>query len=494
MRLAPLAVLACTALLALAGTASADTTFTVTKETDTADGVCDADCSLREALAAADAAPGEDTVVVKPGHYVLSLGELAFGVIDDSLNVVGSNARDTVVDGNGQFRVMNIDNGNTTISHMTITGGHALGQGGGIFENDQELTLDHVAVVNNTAVADIQGGFGGQGGGIFANEALTITNSLVANNVADGAGANFSGGQGGGIFGNEPLHLTNVTVSNNTATPADPAATFSHSQGGGVFVNEQDTDFKHVTVTGNKSTDGEPSGGIFLNDDVTFVNSIVAGNTTNGAPGDCENNGNTITELGRNVTISSDGCFTAVSDITGDPLLGALANNGGETDTQALLTGSPALNTAGAAECPATDQRDLPRPALGGCDIGAFELQAPPPAAPAPAPSAKDTTKPKVAVAGVRRACVSRSLTVRISATDASGVKSVRVTLDGKRVGSGKSRVSVRINVRKLKAGRHSLRIVTTDSAGNTTTTRRTIAKCAAAPKPRRQAAPRFTG
>ena len=103
-------------------------------------------------------------------------------------------------------------------------------------------------------------------------------------------------------------------------------------------------------------------------------------------------------------------------------------------------------------------------------------------------------TKPKVAVAGVRRACVSRSLTVRISATDASGVRSVRVTLDGKRIKSGKSRVSVRIDMRKLKAGRHSLRIVTTDAAGNTTTTRRTIAKCAAAPKPRRQAAPRFTG
>ena len=274
MRLAPLAVLACTALLALAGTASADTTFTVTKEADTADGVCDSDCSLREALAAADATPGNDTVIVKPGHYVLSLGELAFGVSDEGLNIAGSSARDTVVDGNGQFRVMNIDDGTTTISHMTITGGHALGQGGGIFENDQELTLDHVAVVNNTAVADTEGGFGGQGGGVFASEPLTITNSLVANNVADGTGASFSGGQGGGIFGNEPLHLTNVTVSNNTATPADPAATFSHSQGGGIFVNEQDTDFD-VTITGNKSTDSEPSGGIFLNDDVTFANSII---------------------------------------------------------------------------------------------------------------------------------------------------------------------------------------------------------------------------
>jgi CSLREA domain-containing protein len=493
MRLAPLAVLACTAFLALAGTASADTTFTVSKTDDTADGVCDADCSLREALAAADATPGTDTVVVKPGHYVLSLGELAFGVGADSLSIVGGGARDTIVDGNGQFRVMNIDDGHTTISHLTITGGHVVGQGAGIFLNDLDLTLDHVAVVGNTATADTEGGFGGQGGGIFGNELVTITNSLISGNVADGTGANFSGGQGGGIFGNEPLHLTNVTVSNNTATPAD-GAVFSHSQGGGIFVNEQDTTFTHVTITGNRSTDTDSSGGVFLNDDVTFANSIVAGNTASGGPGDCDANGSTISEQGHNLMGTPVDChFTAPGDITADPLLGALANNGGESDTHALLTGSPAINTADGSQCPATDQRDLPRPALGGCDLGAFEVQAPPPAPPAPAP-AKDSTKPKVAVAGVRRACVSRNVTVRISATDASGVKSIRVTLDGKRIKSGKSRVSVRINIHKLGAGRHTLRIVTTDAAGNTTTTRRTIAKCAAAPKPRRQAAPRFTG
>jgi CSLREA domain-containing protein len=91
MRLAPLAVLACTALLALAGTASADTTFTVTKDANTADGVCDADCSLREALAAADAAPGEDTVVVEPGHYLLTLGELVTNS-EDTLHIDGAGA------------------------------------------------------------------------------------------------------------------------------------------------------------------------------------------------------------------------------------------------------------------------------------------------------------------------------------------------------------------------------------------------------------------
>jgi CSLREA domain-containing protein len=495
MRLAFLVALACAACLALAGTASADTTFTVSKIDDTADGVCDADCSLREALAAADAAPGEDTVNVKAGHYSLTLGELALNS-EDTIHIVGAGARSTIVDAGGQFRVLNVKDGTVFLEGMTITGGKALGQGGGIFFDGFDLRLNHVAVVGNTATADTQGGFGGQGGGIFGDEQVTILNSLVANNVADGTGAIFSGGQGGGIFGNEPLTLQNVTVSNNTATPGDPAAVFPHSQGGGIFVNEQDTTFTHVTITGNKSTDTDSSGGVFLNDDVTFANSIVAGNTASGGPGDCDANGNTINEQGHNLMGTPVDChFTAPGDITADPLLGPLADNGGQTDTQALLPGSPAIDKADIAQCPATDQRDLPRPALGGCDLGAFELQAAPAAVPpTPAPGTADTTKPKVAVAGVRRACVSRSVTVRVSASDASGIRSTRVTLDGKRIKSGKSRVSVRINVRKLKAGRHTLRIVTTDAAGNTTTTRRTIAKCAAAPKPRRQATPRFTG
>jgi hypothetical protein len=70
------------------------------------------------------------------------------------------------------------------------------------------------------------------------------------------------------------------------------------------------------------------------------------------------------------------------------------------------------------------------------------------------------------------------------------------VTLDGKRLKTkSKTRFTLTINAKKLKPGRHVLRITTTDGAGNTTTARRTITRCAKpAAKPRRQAAPRFTG
>jgi hypothetical protein len=495
MRFAPLAALLCVAFLVFAGSAAANT-FTVTTTADDV-GTCDpGDCSVREALAAADANFGADTVSIPAGHYVLTQGELHIDEIDDTLNIVGAGARSTILDGNGQSRVLFIDDGFVSISYLMVTGGNS-DQGAGIFENDQQLTLDHVAVVGNSAVTlPNDPTFGGQGGGIFANEPVTMTNSVVSGNVADGAGASFSGGQGGGIFANEPVTLTNVTIANNQAKPAPPGATFPHSQGGGVFVNET-SDFKHVTIAGNSASGDDAGGGLFINEDMTFTNSLVAGNTVDGVPNNCVINFSTVTEVGHNLQGTTDCGFAAAGDITADPLLGALADNGGETDTEALLSGSPAIDHADNAVCPAVDQRDLPRPALGGCDIGAFEVQ-PAAAAPSPAPpAAADTTKPKVSVAGVRAACVSSaSLSVRVRATDASGVKSTRVTLDGKRIHTkNKTRFTIKINIRKLSAGRHVLRIVTTDAAGNRTSTRRTITRCAKpAAKPRRQAAPRFTG
>jgi hypothetical protein len=105
-----------------------------------------------------------------------------------------------------------------------------------------------------------------------------------------------------------------------------------------------------------------------------------------------------------------------------------------------------------------------------------------------------DTAAPKVGVAGVRRACTSSTVHVRFTINSGAGIKSVKVTLDGKRITSTtKSRFTVKVNTRKLKAGRHRLTAVVIDKNGKKVTVRKTIARCAAA-KPRRKAAPRFTG
>jgi Tol biopolymer transport system component len=117
-----------------------------------------------------------------------------------------------------------------------------------------------------------------------------------------------------------------------------------------------------------------------------------------------------------------------------------------------------------------------------------------PPPVPPPAPPVTPATPPKVGVAGVRRACVSSSFHVRFSIATSSSVKSVVVKLDGKRIKSTtKSSFTLSINGRKLKSGRHRLTITATDSAGHVTTTHKSFSVCKAA-KPRKKAAPRFTG
>src|SRR5438034_11189567 len=92
-------------VLVLLGAASdaVATDFTVTKTADTNDGVCNADCSLREAIAAANALAGADRVILGTGQtYNLSLGALA---VTDALTIDGHGS---TINGQGLGRVLNI--------------------------------------------------------------------------------------------------------------------------------------------------------------------------------------------------------------------------------------------------------------------------------------------------------------------------------------------------------------------------------------------------
>jgi hypothetical protein len=108
---------------------------------------------------------------------------------------------------------------------------------------------------------------------------------------------------------------------------------------------------------------------------VRLRNSIIADNTSTNGPRDCHVKAQIIESTGHN--LDSDGsCFlTAVGDLPGrNPLLAALADNGGPTETQALRAGSPAIDAGAADGCPQHDQRGIRRPQGAGCDIGAYEL------------------------------------------------------------------------------------------------------------------------
>jgi hypothetical protein len=143
---------------------------------------------------------------------------------------------------------------------------------------------------------------------------------------------------------------------------------------GGAIVNGSG-----IFAMDNSTVSGNSAGGIVNGGTATLQNSIVDNNAGINCHG-------TITSHGYNLS-SDDTCKLNVpGDLNNhDPLLGPLQNNGGPTETMALLPGSPAIDGGNPSGCTdgqghllKTDQRGMPRPDredIVGCDIGAYERQ-----------------------------------------------------------------------------------------------------------------------
>ncbi|MDQ1012487.1 CSLREA domain-containing protein [Streptomyces sp. V4I23] len=396
----PLAIAESLAAPTAAARAAGPTEFTVDTtadavDADPSDGRCrtaSGACSLRAAVMAANARPGS-TVTVPPGHYRLTIPpdpRLILGShpdpttgdlnVDAPTTIRGAGARSTVIDANRLDRVFRL-RADTHMSDVTITGGRARQRelpftdtGGGGIANERHLTLRRVAVTGNSA---------GYGGGVFniPDSHLDLVDSTVSRNAA---------GEAGGIRFDDSGTVTNSTVADNRATdPGDRPGSLG-GYGGGIDIRGLGTvRILNSTITRNSSSDG--GGGIniapaYLDSlpapipdivdlplgRMTLRNSVVAGNTVDGAAGDCEKAFATITSLGHNIDGDGSCRLTAVGDLPSrDPLLGPVADHGGSTDTAALLPGSPALDAADG--CPATDQRGVTRPQGAACDIGAYE-------------------------------------------------------------------------------------------------------------------------
>jgi len=263
-----------------------------------------------------------------------------------------------------------VSNGAVTLTNSTVSGNSTtFGSGGGIFSNGA-VALTNSTVSGNSA--------NGSGGGIVSNGAVTLTNSTVSGNSA-------ANGNGGGIFGFGAVTLTNSTVSGNSAT----------FDGGGIYAFNGGTITNSTIANNTADADNNGTGiggGIFnVGGLFTIRNSIIAGNfdTPNNAGAGAINPdvSGVFTDGGNNLIGDTTGStnFT-VSALVGtaanrlDPQLVPLANNGGTTQTHALLVGSPALdagNNAFAAGL-TTDQRGLPRISNGTVDIGTFEFQVTP--------------------------------------------------------------------------------------------------------------------
>jgi CSLREA domain-containing protein len=382
-------------------------TVTTTADVIAADGLC----SLREAVIAANtdtatsdcpSGSGADTIVfspILPSPSIFILGKTganednaATGDLDlfGMITIQGAGAAQTILDGNGTDRVFDVRPGAfVTISGPTIRNGNpgAGAGGGGILVSGSaptsKLTLTNAFVLNNSAVngGGIQVLGNGAtaalqntrissnvatvgGGGLSNNGILTLLNSVLDENQArTGGGIDHSGFS---------MNLTNVTVSGNSAG----------DNGGGIY-NRADAILLNVTLAGNAAS-GSGTGGAIYNDEgfLAIKNSIVADSD---ADGNCFNSGGQINSQGHNLD-GGDTCkFTASGDMSStDPLLDTLQDNGGGTFTQALLSGSPAIDSADNNGCPKTDQRGFVRPMDGNsdgsavCDIGAFELDAAP--------------------------------------------------------------------------------------------------------------------
>jgi hypothetical protein len=291
--------------------------------------------------------------------------------------------------------------GTATISTSTFSGnvagtGSKKGSGyGGAIANLGTLTLTDSTLSGNagaTGAAGNPGAPGGNGGGLYqGGGTATLTGDTVSGNSSGNGGPGifcqpcFSyggpGGTGGGIYSVATLNLTSTTVSGNTVGVGGANAPPLNGSGppgigGGVAIGGGSATLLYATVADN-------SDGIWThNGTITLGGTIVADSTgTNDRT--AHNCTGTITEsTGFNLDSGTTCKFSLPTDITRqEPLLAALAANGGPTMTQALQAGSPAIDHGGTAAsgCPSTDQRGLPRPDEaadnGSCDIGGYESQ-----------------------------------------------------------------------------------------------------------------------
>ena len=259
---------------------------------------------------------------------------------------------------------------------FTISGGNAVGDltspwGGGMYNLVGSPTLSNWLFSDNTA---------SYGGGMFNyNSSPILTKVTFDNNSANRAGGMYN------ILGSNPT-LTDVTFSGNSASlrgggmttaegsnPTLTNVTFTGNTAsfGGAIHNSFDGNptLTNVTISGNTATS---SGGAIYNEDSspTIINSILYGNTG----GEIQNAGSSSPSVTYSIV---EGGYTGTGNIDADPLLGALGDNGGYTQTMALAVGSPAIDAGNNASCPGTDQRGLSRPQGSICDIGAYEIEAP---------------------------------------------------------------------------------------------------------------------
>lgn len=410
MRRVILAVLLSVASVGIVSTASAATITVAAGEVAVDAG--NGNCSLREAINNAELILGGDTsggdcVAGDPGADTIVLaaastydlpdiavsdganGDSGLPAITSVITIQGNGAiiqrsptlfSGTPCGGGGdKFRIFFIyDSGNLTLENVRLRNGCASGSAGGAIFNCGALTITDSVIDNN--VADTSAG------AIQNDGMLTLTRSTLSNNAV-------TSGAGGAVVDTGGFEILQSTINNNstpgaggalleaggggTRTIANSTISGNSADGtGGGLQNDASTSLTNVTVAFNQmgppGSLGGPGAGIFGSS--TLANTLLADQI---GGSDCAG----VTSLVGN--LDDDGSCAATTTTTPD--IGPLANNGGPTQTHALLAGSPAIDTGDNATCAAApvdnfDQRGFTRPIFGRisvtCDVGAYEFRA----------------------------------------------------------------------------------------------------------------------
>jgi CSLREA domain-containing protein len=374
--------------------------YIVTTIADHDDGTCNAaDCTLREAIIAANGLPDFtartfDTICFAQGVSGTINLTGALPNLSSNMEIVGPGANILTVRRNtgGNYRIFSIPSDvfslDVTISGLTLTNGYAdpntpdpnSGFGGCIYVNTQTLHINKCVLTGNNAYS---------GGAIFntGGDTITVSDSTISNNTGTqeaGAVANTFGGS---------IAFSNVTFAGNSSPNASVILNVSSASFSTIF-------FRNCTL-------GDNSAGLYgiYNEQKGAVINLRNTILSTGAPGGNIFNGSSVVSLGNN--ISSDAAGGDASTGPGgylnkpgdmrntDPKLdpAGLQDNGGPTPTIALLAQSPAINAGTAEGAPPLDQRGFGR--IGPVDIGAFEFQGTVvPPTPTPTPTATPTATP----------------------------------------------------------------------------------------------------
>jgi hypothetical protein len=309
------------------------------------------------------------TVVVRHSTFTGNSSEQGGAIINNSgtLTVSDSTFSNNSAGVGGAISSV-FPSANVTIVRSTLTGNHAnypVGLAGGGIANN----LGMIEVIDSNISGNSAGNeTGGNGGGIFNQDGvLMLENTTLSDNSAP---------MGAGISNWAATSISTVTISNNTLF----GNTGDHGGAIATYGSNAIVTLHNATVSGNTGT--QSGGGVYLNNGgrVYSKDTIIARNVSSIGPdvaGALFSQGHNLIGNGTGGSGYDSTDLVGTSNDPIDPKLGPLQNNGGRTETMALLSGSPAIDAGDNTGAPKWDQRGhgFPRIVNGIIDIGAFEVQ-----------------------------------------------------------------------------------------------------------------------